>query len=348
MQSSACFPSDNGGVANGELSHGLPRLITVGDRIVQASTMQPVVLRGVNRSGLEYSLPSNTGFLGNAGISKAEIEEIVCRWRARVIRLPFNQRSAIQGYGDHSGDDYLTALDTVIDWAASLGAYTILDLQWLDTTTVFGYTADGRVNHVPPLPNPDTVVLWTVLAERYRNEPAVIFDLLNEPHSRLEDDKNAVNLIDQSGEVYQSSVKVVGPNQWLPWASRLIKEIRCAGNRCLVLVSGVDWGYDLSGVKVDAENVVYSTHVYPNRLTEDWERAFGRTVSVAPVFVAEWGGGDSDLDWGARFVSYINSRNLSWTSWSWADWPHLVSNAQLADYTPTPFGLMVQRELIRS
>jgi len=335
-------------MANGQLSHDLARLITVGNRIVQASTMQPVVLRGVNRSGLEYSAPGPGGFLAVAGISKAEIEEIVCRWHAKVVRLPFNQKWALHGCENHCGEDYMTALDTVIEWAASLGAYTILDLHWLDISTVFGHTADGRANHVPPLPNPETISLWRALADRYKGEPAVIFDLLNEPHSLLLDDRNPVFLVKASGEIEESSIRVIGPNEWLPWATRLISEVRCIGNDSLLLVSGLDWGYDLSGLEIAAQNIVFSTHVYPNRPPKGWKRAFGRKASVAPVFIAEWGGGKEDLDWGARFISFLNARDLGWASWSWTDQPYLVGNAQAADYSPTRFGSMVRRELIGS
>ena len=335
-------------MANGQLSHDLARLITVGNHIAHASTMQPVVLRGVNRSGLEYSAPGPVGFLAAAGISKAEIEEIVFGWQAKVIRLPFNQEWVLHGFENYSGEDYMTALDTVIDWAASLGAYTILDLHWLDISTVFGHTADGRTNHVPPLPNPETIALWRTLAQRYKDEAAVIFDLLNEPHSLLEDDSNPVFLVNESGDLRESSAQVIEANEWLPWASRLISEVRSIGNDSLLFVSGLDWGYDLSGLKVAAQNIVFSTHVYPNRRPKDWQRAFGRTAAVAPVFVAEWGGGNGDLDWGARFISFLNATGLGWASWSWTDQPYLVGNAQTADYSPTRFGSMVRRELMGS
>ena len=61
----------------------------------------------------------------------------MCRWHAKVIRLPFNQEWVLQGCENHGGEDYMAALDTVIEWAAPLGAYTILDLHWLDISTVF-------------------------------------------------------------------------------------------------------------------------------------------------------------------------------------------------------------------
>ena len=38
---------------NGQLSNGLPGLGTSENRIIKLNTREPVILRGVNRSGLE-------------------------------------------------------------------------------------------------------------------------------------------------------------------------------------------------------------------------------------------------------------------------------------------------------
>src|SRR5262245_5016114 len=103
----------------GELSSGLPPLTTAGNRIVRADTGEPILLRGVNRSGLEYSEPDEEGFLSSAEISQAEIGAIVQDWGANIIRLPFNQDWVLRGRGAWSAEAYRTALDRVIRWASS-------------------------------------------------------------------------------------------------------------------------------------------------------------------------------------------------------------------------------------
>src|SRR5581483_5730245 len=126
----------------GQLSHGLPDLATSENRILRMDTGEPVLLRGVNRSGLEYTEPSDNGFLAAADFTEEEVREIVMGWRCNIIRLPFNQDWALRGRHGHSAEEYLSALDQVISWAAALGAYTILDLQWLDADRVYGHTFD--------------------------------------------------------------------------------------------------------------------------------------------------------------------------------------------------------------
>lgn len=334
---------------NRELSHGLPELITSGQRIMRSDTMSPVLLRGVNRSGLEYSEPNVESFLAAAQMSQDETREIVQGWHSNIVRIPFNQDWCLNGRGVHSAEEYLTSLDQMISWAAEMGAYTILDLQWLDMETAYGTTDDlakGRVtNHVPPTPNQNTIILWRTLATRYRNEPAVLFDLLNEPHSALDDDPHPLHLVTSDGRVVTSNHSFFSAQEWVRWATLLTKEIRAIRQDGLVLVGGVDWGFDLSEISIDAPNIVYSTHIYANRKPGDWSKAIGRHREV-PIFVGEWGGADQDLQFGKNLAAKLRKHGWGWTAWSWTDFPQLIVPPGAPAFEPTRFGALVRNELI--
>ncbi len=333
-----------------DLSFGLPQLITAGNQILRADTLQPVLLRGINRSGLEYTKPSNAGWLAAAQFTEDEVHEIAKNWRANVIRVPFNQAWALAGANGHSSEEYLGALDQVIAWAAQMGAYTILDLQWLDIETVFGtiQQENQRVaNHVPPLPNPGTVQLWRTLAARYRDEPAVIFDLLNEPHDRLDDDPHPLWVVGPAGVVNQSDAARVTASEWVPWAALLIDEIRAVRPRGLILVGGIDWAFDPRHIRVESPDVIYSAHIYPVRNQGTWRRALGH-ASELPVLIAEWGGGDGDLDFARTLAAVMNDAGVCWCAWSWSDYPHLVQPPRAPAYRPTPFGQFVRAQLAAS
>ncbi len=287
-------------------------------------------MRGLNRSGLEYSEPDEQGFLSAAAISRSEIQTIVTGWGANVIRLPFNQDWVLRGRGGWSADAYRRALDQVIIWASRFGAYTILDLQWLDTERVYG----GNRNFVAPLPNAESIELWTLLASRYRGEPAVLYDIFNEPHDRLPDDPYPLNRED--GTLYSGDVYRVTMAEWQPWARKLVTAIRDVNPESLIFVSGIDWGYDLRGMPLDIPGLVYSTHVYPPR-GDDWAGAFGRLSASSPVFAGEWGGGEKDLGWGRKLAGYFDKLQIGWTAWSWHNAPLVVEK-----YAPTPFGRIVR------
>jgi endoglucanase len=352
----------------GGLSAGLPRLGTIDRYVVSVRTGERVRLRGVNRSGLEYATPDPPGgargFLEAVGISEEEIATIAREWGANVIRIPFNQDFALNGSRGRSADDYLDALDRVIGWAARHGCYTLLDLQWLDAERVFGTTNGFTPNRVPPLPDASSVTLWETMARRYAEEPAVLFDLFNEPHDLLSDDPHELLGIYPGGLIAPIAGRRVGMKQWQPWAHHLIAAIRVHHPHALIFVSGVGWAHDLRGMPLTdntgapLKNIVYSTHVYPwlttprvplpwpwHRLEDGWERAFGHLADRVPVFAAEWGGEPGDLAWGARLHRYLEAREIGWTAWSWSDWPHLVADARRGDHSPTAFGELVRDAL---
>lgn len=357
------------------LSNGLPWLSVSGHRIVSAETGQPILLRGVNRSGLEHSEPlenSERPFTDAARISERDIQEIAS-WGAHIIRLPFNQEWVLQGRGGRSAAEYLEALDGVIYWAARAGAYTLLDLQWLSADRVFGPPGSGQ--RVAPLPNTDSIALWMILARRYQDEPAVLYDLFNEPHDPIPGDPNPLQGIRADGSTFTMPNGRVTMSEWQPWARHLIDAIRSEHPHALIFVSGINWGYDLRGFPLtvaddrfeEYANLVYSTHIYPSKgppsrpgRTErwpgpagnpSWQQAFGHLAGRVPVFAGEWGVAegnedtDKDLRWAAQLVEYLDQLQMGWTAWSWYDRPYLIRENSAQPYDPTRYGRLVARYL---
>ena len=319
---------------NGQLSNGLPRLATSGNRIVNTATGANLILRGVNRSGLEYADPDEQGFLSGAAISRSEIKAIVHDWKCNVVRIPFNQDFVLRGRKGRSGEEYQRALDQIIYWNSLFGAFTILDLQWLDADREY-----GNGNYVPPLPNAASIELWKLLGSRYRGEPAVLYDLLNEPHDRLPDDLYPLNRED--GGTYPAAQRKVTPREWLPWARTLTDAVRSQNPDAGVLISGTSWGYDLRGIPMDLPNVVYSTHVYPDK-GNDWAGAFGDLSASVPVFAAELGPKkeNSEVAFVQQLIAFLTDREIGWAAWSWFNEPFLIDR-----YAATPFGAIVRKSL---
>ena len=288
----------------------LPWLATQGNRIIRTDSGDGVLLRGVNRSGLEYTEPGRRGFLAHAHLTRDEIGRICNDWHCNIIRLPFNQDFALRGRGEFSAEAYLEALDQVIDWAAEFGAYTLLCLQWLDADNPWG----PHREFIHPLPNAESTRLWHVLATRYIGRPEVLYDLYTEPH-------------DTSAAEWNQSAQLLADAIWQQ------------NSRALVFVSGVGWGFDLQGVFIQGPNVVYSTHVY-KKWGPDWDGAFGERARVDPVFAGEWGCWNGELEWGRNVLDYLGAAGIGWAAWSWSDRPRLMVEGETTDY-----GELVSAEL---
>ena len=320
----------------------LPPLGTTGDKIIRTDTGEVVVLRGVNRSGLEYSSPEPPGSLARAGITIDELNGIAA-WGPNVVRLPFNQQWALPT-ASYDAEPYLAALDFVIEQAAARGLYTLLDLQWLNAIQHRGTLGNGRPNFVPPLPDAGSIKLWTHLGRRYQQSPSVLFDLFNEPHDSLPDDPVPLEAISTEGELSSFRHRRVSSREWKPWATHLVHAVRRQHPAALVFVSGVDWGYDLEGFPLpNMKNIVYSSHVYPNK-RKPWDKAFGRLAGRAPVFIGELGGQDADVAWGRKLLDYLEERQLGWAAWSWSDHPHLI-RPDSTRFEPTLFGSLIRESL---
>jgi len=348
----------------------LPALAVRGRSLVRIDTGAPVRLRGVNRSGLEYAEPGPAGsgpsgagaFLDSVGFDEADLRRIA-GWGANVVRVPFTQDFVLRGRGGATAADYLAALDQVVAWAEACGVYTLLDLQWIDADTPRGVGQDGSINRVPALPDAESIEAWRILASRHRDRPSVLFDLFNEPHTPMQTDEAPLLGIRPDGGLWRLPARVVGMDEWQPWALRLVAEIRAAHPASVIFVSGVRWAHDLRGFPLrrrsghPVDGLVYSTHVYPwttiglwpGRPPERaWHRAFGHLAAAHPVFAGEWGGGPSDVDWGRRLLAYLEATTVGWTAWSWCDWPPLVADHRAGDCTPTPFGNVVKAGLAQA
>lgn len=272
-------------------------LRTAGNKIVDEND-NSVILRGVNLPGMEWD---KTG----AGINESEINYICQVWKARIIRLPFNQEWIL------TDNAYNALFDKIIGWIVKNGAYVLLDLQWQDTSV-----------KIPPIPNEQSISMWKILAERYKNNPAVLYDIHNEAH-------------DTSWEA------------WRKRASEIIEGIRSVHPKALIFVSGLDWAYDLRGWGLQPlpyENIVYSSHPYPFKGEPwAWDKYFGDVSDKLPVFIGEFGGEAKDLEWGRQLLSYLDRKALGWTAWAWSASPFLVGSDRR---TPTEFGQLVYNALI--
>ncbi len=274
-------------------------------------------LRGVNRSGMEYTRP----FLR---IDSDEMDTICRRWNANIVRLTLNQKWLLE-----ETRDYLDAIDANVALAAERGAYSLLTLQWLWPPP------RANIINVQPLPDGDSEKFWAILAERYGKMPHVLFDLYTEPHDCTLDDwrARARRLIDVIRAEARDSLLFISGMNWGRDVSRM--EFADEEN----LVYSVHW-YPGPAIDLSVE-------------LQSWRDSIEALQERRPVFAAEWGPHE-DFDSPARdlqkelafcnqLAAWLRARRIGWTAWSWVDRPRLTVDARA---TPSPWGAIVERELL--
>jgi len=121
----------------------------------------------------------------------------------------------------------------------------------------------------------------------------------------------------------------------------------------IVLVSGTDWGYDLSEVienPVNRDNIAYEFHPYPWK-GEDWKDFIPPLSQKYPVLVGEWGFGPdlspdyNTMNYGRPLVNLCKELDIGWIAWIWHDeWkPSILTS--LETYDVTEFGALVKESL---
>jgi endoglucanase len=317
---------------------GPPALAVVGNKI-RTKDGKDVRLRGVNIACLEWSDTGDGELMKLVALALDE-------WRVNVIRLPVAQDRWF-GMAPSQSDDgsvYRSIVDGVISAAAAKKAYVVLDLQWSNTGH---WGARIGLHNMPDL---NSEFFWKDAAARYANNPAVLFDLYNEPHDVSWD-------VWKSGGVIEEKDKDEVVTYKSPGMQRLLDTVRATGAKNVVVAGGLDWAYDLSGIVDghaldDPEHaVIYATHIYPWKGTtrEEWDARIGVALDRYAVLVGEVGcepdpKHEDPYTWAPKVLSYINDHNLPWIAWDFH--PAAPPCVLDKDHQPTPYwGKFVLEEL---
>src|SRR5438067_10177001 len=140
-----------------------------------------VRLLGVNRSGTEYECMANNGFFDGPG--DAASVAAMASWNIDAVRVPLNEDCWLGINGApaaYSGTNYREAIVTYVRRLHDAGLYAIVDLHWSAQGTL---PADGRTGQGRQMADRDHApAFWRSVASAFRSDPAMVFDLFNEPH----------------------------------------------------------------------------------------------------------------------------------------------------------------------
>jgi hypothetical protein len=330
---------------------GPPALKVKGNQVVTDSG-KPVLLRGVNTAAMEWSND------GEGHILKS-VEVAVEGWKSNIIRLPLSQDrwfGMAEGQTD-KGTAYRALVQKIVDYCSSKQAYVMLDLHWNNA----GEWGKNIGQHV--MPDMHSVTFWKDCARTYRNHPAVIFDLYNEPHDTTWDIWLKGGEIEEKQGVGARQGEFKPVKYKTPGMQALLDTVRATGANNVIVAGGLDWSYDLSGFMKGyalkdpkGRGVIYACHAYPFKgdTVEKWLTKLDAALPHFPVIVSEFGaqpGRNEDQakskEWVDAVVDAMEKRRCHWNAWDFhpAAGPTLISGW---DYKPTPwFGEKVKSALLR-
>jgi endoglucanase len=310
-----------------------PAIRAQGNRLVTVDGGKEVWLQGMNVASLEWSV---TGEQVHKSIVTGLDE-----WKGNVIRLPIKDEYWFGRKGQTDGGTaYRAVIDQCITLAANRGAYLVLDL------------------HTYRAPKDEYLTFWTDAATRYKNHPAVIFDLMNEPHGISWEIWRNGGFVGEKNDLDEATFltpeeRAKAQGFQSPGMQKMLETVRATGANNMVVVGGLDYAYRLDGI-VDGygledksgQGIIYACHIYPWK--SGWQKYLLDAAAKHPILFGEVGADAKKMTfmpleqqedwetWVPAILGLIQQHKLNWTAWCFHP---SASPRMLLDwnYTPTPF-----------
>jgi hypothetical protein len=321
-----------------------------GNQLVDAAG-HPITLRGADVSGTEFVCAQNytTDPYGGQPLASVAIFQAMAAWHISVVRIPLNEDCWLGINGvEIGGAPYQQAIRNEVAAAHQAGLYVVLDLHW---------SAPGTQRALSQNPAPDadhSSDFWTQVATAYKTDPAVIFDLYNEPYDYWGTNPDAwagwLNGDTQTQYVTGGSPYTVTANWQTAGMQQLVWAVRNTGALNPILVNGLNWANDTSGwlshVPSDpAGQLIAGAHIYPGEQCATpacWDTTFPAIGQTYPVLIGETGDATTTTSDPAQaqwltnnFFNYADNHNWSYTAWTWNVWGN-GDDVLITDWNGTP------------
>lgn len=318
---------------------------TVQGNTVLGSDGRPYLFHGIGRDSLEYDCKGDGFFDAQhlAYMGPGTNSSSGTYWYANTVRLPLSESYWLNGQPAQqcTAAQYQNLVKTTVDTLTVMHLNVIIDLQWTDAG---GQAAGGGAAW--QMPDNDSVTFWEQVATIYASYSNVLFELFNEPHPA-------------QWSCWASPCTITNDTSWVSdcvcmqtftyqsvGMQALVDAVRGTGASNLVLVGGMNWGYDLSQIAaypITGTNVVYDTHPYPynGKQPPNWDTSFGNISDTYAVISAESGEYDCGTSYMSQLLSYFDAHKIGWIGWSWVSTGSTCKYPQLiTDYSGMPAAQM--------
>jgi hypothetical protein len=286
-----------------------------------------VTLHGVDRSGSEYMCVQGTGDVFD-GPSDAASVAAMASSDINAVRVPLNEDCWLGINGaSPGGAPYQTAIENYVSLLNSYGLYAILDLHW---------SAPGATLATGQEPMPDqgnSPAFWTSVATAFKSNPAVIFDLFNEPYPDSNQDTTAAwKCVLDGGTCPGVSYTAAGMQE-------LLNDVRATGATNVVMSPGVQYTNTLDHwLQYEPSDPLHqlsaSFHGYNFNICTTascWNSELAPVAAQVPLISGEIGEDDQADTYIDAYMAWADPLGVSYLAWTWDTWgcnngPVLISS----------------------
>lgn len=328
-------------------------LHVVGNKILNSQN-QPVSLRGVDKQGSEYMCLYGAVFDGPADAGSVAALKT---WNINVVRLPINEQCwlGINGLPANStATAYQNSITSYVSLLNASNIAVIIDLQWTAAGTAVA-------NQLTPMPDADhAAAFWTSVANKFKTNRSIIFDLFNEPWP--DNNGNSVaawKCLRDGGTCPQVSYQAAG-------MQKLVTTVRATGAPNIIMVPGLQFTNTMDQWKTykpfdPTGQLAASWHSYAIQgcnNTTCWNNVIKPIMASVPLIVGEIGQNDCQSTYIEPLMTFLDNNGGHYLAWTWTAYPDdpnacrdkptllATDSTRTPSWTPTTYGLGFKNHLL--
>jgi len=320
-----------------------------GNHLVNSSG-QVIRLVGVDRSSAEYSCIS--GGTTNVFDDPNNLSDIpaMLSWGINAVRIPLNEDCWLGINGEpqaaYSSAFYQQTIVNYVNQLTADGLIVIVDLHWNNS-------GSNQANSQEPMPDLDHApAFWTSVANTFKSNSSVIFDLYNEPYPGGSTPWQCW----RDGSSAANTAPCIGGPFAIAGMQLLVNTVRATGATNPIMLGGLAYSNDLSQwlqyePSDPLNSLIASVHIYNFNAcstTSCWNSQIAPVAASVPVIAGEIGENDCADTFLTTLMSWLDQNGISYLAWAWnpyncASGPSLITDFQ---GDPTAYGAGYKAHLL--
>lgn len=327
---------------SGGQSGAAPALHVSGNKLLTSSGATYRLL-GVNRASAEFACVQGKGMWDSPTPDQASVDAMKA-WNIHAVRIPLNEDCWLGTFGTPSGATYQQAVKAYVDLLVANGINPIVEMHWNHGVYTGTASACADVNATCQKPMPDAQyapTFWTQVANMFKANNAVIFDLFNEPYP---DAANNWSDMTAAWTCLRDGGTCTGIGYQVAGMQGLVNAVRATGATNVIMVAGLTWTNDLSQWLTykptdPTGNLMASWHSYNFNAcvtVSCWDSQIGTVAAQVPVTAGEIGQNTCAHDYIDQLMAWADAHGVGYLAWTWNPWGCSQGNVLINDYTGTP------------
>lgn len=329
-------------VTGGTTGGSAPALRVSGNRLV-TSAGATYRLLGVNRASAEFACVQGKGMWDSPSPDQASVDAMKA-WNIHTVRIPLNEDCWLGTFGTPSGATYQQEVKNYATLLVANGITPIVEMHWNHGvyTGTASACADATATCQKPMPDAQYApTFWTQVANMFKGNNAVLFDLFNEPYP---DAANNWSDMTAAWTCLRDGGTCTGIGYPVAGMQSLVNAVRATGATNVIMIPGLTWTNDLSQWLTykptdPAGNLMASWHTYNFNgcvTTACWDSQIGTVAAQVPVVAGEIGQNTCAHDYIDQVMAWADAHGVGYLAWTWNPWGCSQGNVLIADYAGTP------------